>query len=59
MKICSTDCILESINESKFENESLRPSRMSGEMMRIADEVEQELEDEFMDECDESNREAA
>lgn len=63
MKISDlADSIAENIEQNKSEDESLgliRSGRMSGQMMTIADEVQRELDEELLDECDESFREAA
>lgn len=63
MKICDlVGSIVESIEHSQSEDRSvglIRSGSLSGQMMTIHDEIQRELEEELLDECDESFREAA
>lgn len=56
------DSIAESMEQTRSEDQSvglLRSGQISGQMMTIADEVQMELDEDFLAECDESFREAA
>ena len=56
------DAIRELVEDNQSEDLNcslIRSGDMSNQMMKIAEEIERELDDELMDECDESFREAA
>jgi hypothetical protein len=63
MRYCEiSDSINESLENDRSEDQSCRLIRsggMSSEMMSLVGDVESEMDEDFMDECDETFREAA
>jgi hypothetical protein len=63
MRYCEiSDSINESLENDRAEDQSCRLIRsggMSSEMMSLVGDVESEMDEDFMDECDETFREAA